>query len=182
MGSLSRIMIWRVYYIWRVTTYIVLPRSRKSVPGLHSLMASSRQWRAVRMSFFWSSSTRPTGYVSFTSPWKPAQLFNIDSQILRTRPHTVIENRDICEKMKMSNFNVLVSWASHTDIHNLAFLKLTLIGNTMTNNFIYWTAWHSLRCWTRSSKELLTCKRTWDSLDSSKVTGKHFALYMLDAR
>lgn len=49
-------------------TYMAFPRSRKRAPGLHSLMASSKLCRAARMSFLESSSTRPTGYVSFRSP------------------------------------------------------------------------------------------------------------------
>lgn len=53
-------------------TYIVFPRSRKRKPGLQSLIASSKHSLAVRINFCESSSIRPTGYVSFTSPWKPA--------------------------------------------------------------------------------------------------------------
>ena len=45
----------------RVETHITLPRSRKSAPGLQSLMASSRLCRVVFMSFLDSSSTLPTG-------------------------------------------------------------------------------------------------------------------------
>ena len=52
-------------------THIVLPRSRKSAPGLQSLIDSSRHLRAVRMSRCESSSTRPTGYVSLRSAWNP---------------------------------------------------------------------------------------------------------------
>ena len=52
-------------------THITLPMSRKRAPGLQILMASSRHLRAVRITRNESSSTRPTGYVSFRSLWKP---------------------------------------------------------------------------------------------------------------
>ena len=50
---------------------MALPMSRKSAPGLQSLIASSRLWRDARMTRFESSSIRPTGYVSFRSPCMP---------------------------------------------------------------------------------------------------------------
>lgn len=55
---------------------MVLPRSRKSAPGLQSLIEASRDLRAARMTRCESSSTRPTGYVSFRSAWKPTWLIS----------------------------------------------------------------------------------------------------------
>lgn len=52
---------------------MTFPRSRKSAPGLQILIASSRASRVTLMSFFESSSIRPTGYVSFRSAWKPTE-------------------------------------------------------------------------------------------------------------
>lgn len=52
-------------------THMTFPISRISAPGLQILIDSSRHFLAVRMSRCESSSIRPTGYVSFKSPWKP---------------------------------------------------------------------------------------------------------------
>jgi hypothetical protein len=51
---------------------MTFPISRISAPGLQILIDSSRHFLAVRMSRSESSSIRPTGYVSFKSPWKPS--------------------------------------------------------------------------------------------------------------
>jgi hypothetical protein len=52
-------------------THMIFPISRISAPGLQILIDSSRHFLAVRISRSESSSIRPTGYVSFKSPWKP---------------------------------------------------------------------------------------------------------------
>jgi hypothetical protein len=60
-------------------THMTFPISRISAPGLQTLIDSSRHFLAVRISRSESSSIRPTGYVSFKSPWKPG-ISNIISR------------------------------------------------------------------------------------------------------
>ena len=84
---------------------MVFPRSRKRAPGLHCLMDSSRHLRAVRMSRCESSSTRPTGYVSFRSPWNPRwprmRLVHIARRTLQPLPSlysvTSISDKGRCQ-------------------------------------------------------------------------------------
>lgn len=50
-------------------TCMTFPMSRNKAPGLHILIDSSKQLRAVRISFLESSSISPTGYVALRSAW-----------------------------------------------------------------------------------------------------------------
>ena len=117
---------------------MTFPISRISAPGLQTLIESSRHFLAVRISRSESSSIRPTGYVSFKSPWKPG-ISNIipcwenDTQYLTliVQCYVFVGNMKNRTSLRLDK---------RTYVNDVAVLQLPLVGNSMTNYLVDRTA------------------------------------------
>lgn len=125
---------------------IILPISLNRAPGLHILIDSSRQMRAVRISFSDSSSTRPTGYVSFKSPWKPERCGQGWGERIafNTNRHNSKIHLRVADTV--SNTKRRTLYQTRTNVDNVSLLQLALIGDSMANNFIDRTEPTDVQC------------------------------------
>jgi hypothetical protein len=113
---------------------MTFPISRISAPGLQTLIDSSRHFLAVRISRSESSSIRPTGYVSFKSPWKPG-ISNITP--CWENDHTLSHHHSTTLRLvgNMKN-RTSMRVVRRTYVNDVALLQLPLVGNSMTNYLV----------------------------------------------
>lgn len=115
-------------------THMTFPISRISAPGLQILIDSSRHFLAVRISRSESSSIRPTGYVSFKSPWKPG-ISDINPRSENdTHSLTVIVQRYVLREIMKNETSMRL--VRRTYIDDVALLQLPLVGDPMTNYLV----------------------------------------------